>query len=222
MVILFYISLGVICYTYFGYPLLLMVWKLVASKPVAKQDILPTVSVLISVHNEDRYIEERIKDILKADYPRDRLEILIGCDGCTDETVAIVDRLADTYTIRFRTLPERIGKPAMLNVLAREAGERSSSFRMRGSASIPVRSGSSFDASATSRSGARAESWSSRTGKRAAAAGSDSTGAMKFGCGVWKAPRPRCSGRRARSTPSAGSSSANCPPTYSSTTSTPP
>jgi cellulose synthase/poly-beta-1,6-N-acetylglucosamine synthase-like glycosyltransferase len=121
MVILFYISLGVILYTYFGYPLILMIWKLVAGKPVAKRDILPLVSVLISVHDEALHIEARIKNILRADYPRDLLEILIGCDGCADDTVAIVARLAETYTIRYRVSDERIGKPAMLNRLAREA-----------------------------------------------------------------------------------------------------
>ncbi len=122
MTILFFISLGVILYTYFGYPVLLMAWKLVAGKPVAKQDILPTVSVLVSVHNEEPHIERRIENLLEADYPRDRMEILIGCDGCTDGTVRIVERLAETLAIRFRVSPERIGKPAMLNGLAREAG----------------------------------------------------------------------------------------------------
>jgi biofilm PGA synthesis N-glycosyltransferase PgaC len=121
MMILFYISLGIILYTYFGYPLILMVWRLVANKPVAKRDIYPTVSVLISAHNEEQHIEQRIKHSLRADYPRDLMEILIGCDGCTDGTVAIVERLAATYTIRFRVSPERMGKPATLNMLAREA-----------------------------------------------------------------------------------------------------
>jgi|WetSurMetagenome_2_1015567.scaffolds.fasta_scaffold09814_4 poly-beta-1,6-N-acetyl-D-glucosamine synthase len=122
MIALFYVSLGVILYTYFGYPMLLMIRKLVACKPVAKQDIRPTVSVLIPAYNEELHIEARIKNILRADYPRDLMEILIGCDGCTDETVRIVERLAETRTIRFRVSRDRIGKPAMLNVLAREAG----------------------------------------------------------------------------------------------------
>jgi biofilm PGA synthesis N-glycosyltransferase PgaC len=122
MLILFYVSLGVILYTYVGYPLLLMLWRLVATKPVAKKDILPAVSVLISVHNEDRHIEERVKNLLESDYPRDKMEILVGCDGSTDQTLAIIKRLAEENGIRYLVSHERIGKPAMLNKLAQEAG----------------------------------------------------------------------------------------------------
>jgi len=122
MTILFSISLGVILYTYFGYPILLVVWNRLAGKPVAKKDIFPAVSVLVSAHNEEPNIERRIENLLEADYPRDLVEILVGCDGCTDGTVRIVERLAETRAIRFRVSPERIGKPATLNALAREAG----------------------------------------------------------------------------------------------------
>jgi len=118
---LFFISLGALLYIYFGYPLLLWLWKLLGAKPVMKGDILPTVSVLISVHNEERHIEERIRNLLDADYPRDKLEILVGCDGSTDGTRKIVERFAGENTIRACLSSERIGKPAMLNKLASEA-----------------------------------------------------------------------------------------------------
>jgi cellulose synthase/poly-beta-1,6-N-acetylglucosamine synthase-like glycosyltransferase len=122
MLILFYISLGVIFYAYFGYPLLLMFWKLVGNKPIIKKDILPMISVLISVHNEERHVEEKVKNLLDSDYPRDKMEIVVGCDGSTDRTLAIIERLAAEKKIRSCVSPERIGKPAMLNRLAREAG----------------------------------------------------------------------------------------------------
>jgi biofilm PGA synthesis N-glycosyltransferase PgaC len=122
MTALFYISLGVILYTYFAYPALLRVWGLLGGKPVAKKDIHPRVSVLLSVHNEERHVEARILNLLEADYPRERMEILVGCDGCTDATVGIVARLAETNPLRVVVSPERAGKPSMLNRLAREAG----------------------------------------------------------------------------------------------------
>jgi len=122
MLILFCISLGVILYTYFGYPLLLMFWKLAAGKPIVKRDILPMVSVLISVHNEEKHVEERVKNLLEADYPRDKMEIVVGCDGSTDQTLAIIKRLAEDNGIRYCVSLDRIGKPAMLNKLVREAG----------------------------------------------------------------------------------------------------
>ena len=122
MLILFCISLGVIFYAYFGYPLLLMFWKLIGNKPVMKKDILPMVSVLISVHNEERHVEEKVKNLLEADYPQDKMEIVVGCDGSTDQTLAIIKRLAEKNKIRYCVSLERIGKPAMLNKLAQEAG----------------------------------------------------------------------------------------------------
>ncbi len=122
MLLLFYISLGVILYAYFGYPLLLMFRKLVGGRPVMKKDILPMISVLIPVHNEERHVERKIGNLLESDYPRDRMEIIVGCDGSTDGTLAIIERLAAEGAIRYCASPERIGKPAMLNMLAREAG----------------------------------------------------------------------------------------------------
>jgi poly-beta-1,6-N-acetyl-D-glucosamine synthase len=122
MLILFYISLGVILYAYFGYPLLLMLWKLSGDKPVMKKDMLPKISVLIPVHNEERHIERKIKNLLESDYPRERMEIVVGCDGSTDGSLAIIERLAEKGAIRYCVSPERIGKPAMLNMLAESAG----------------------------------------------------------------------------------------------------
>jgi cellulose synthase/poly-beta-1,6-N-acetylglucosamine synthase-like glycosyltransferase len=119
---LFYVSSGAILYIYLGYPLLLWLWKIFGAKPVVKGDILPTVSVLISVHNEEKNVEARIRNLLEADYPRDKLEILVGCDGSTDGTRRIVERFAGENAIRPYISSERIGKPAMLNKLARQAG----------------------------------------------------------------------------------------------------
>jgi cellulose synthase/poly-beta-1,6-N-acetylglucosamine synthase-like glycosyltransferase len=118
---LFYVSLGAILYIYVGYPLLLWLWKLFGAKPLLKGDVLPSVSVLISAHNEERHIEARIRNLLETDYPRDKLEILVGCDGSTDGTLEIVKRFAGENAIRPIVSPERIGKPAMLNKVASEA-----------------------------------------------------------------------------------------------------
>jgi biofilm PGA synthesis N-glycosyltransferase PgaC len=122
MLILFYISLGVILYAYFEYPLLLMVQKLVGSKPVMKKDTLPMIPVLLPVHNEEKHVEKKVKNLLEADYPRNKMEIVVGCDGSTDRKRAIINRLAEENEIRLWISPERIGKPAMLNQLAREGG----------------------------------------------------------------------------------------------------
>ena len=42
---------------------------------------LPTVSLLISAYNEEGVIERKIHNILEIDYPKEKLEVLIGDDG---------------------------------------------------------------------------------------------------------------------------------------------
>ena len=48
------------------------------------------------------------------DYPRDRLEIVIALDGCTDGTAEIVRRY-ESQGVRLLDFPERRGKSAVLN-----------------------------------------------------------------------------------------------------------
>ena len=39
------------------------------------------VSVIIAAHNEESGIGEKLKNLLAASYPRERMEILVGSDG---------------------------------------------------------------------------------------------------------------------------------------------
>jgi cellulose synthase/poly-beta-1,6-N-acetylglucosamine synthase-like glycosyltransferase len=81
--------------------------------------VLPTVSVIIPARNEESVIARCIESLLAADYPRDKLEIIVVADGCTDRTVQI----AKTYEPAIRTvLGEPRGcKAAALNAAWREA-----------------------------------------------------------------------------------------------------
>jgi cellulose synthase/poly-beta-1,6-N-acetylglucosamine synthase-like glycosyltransferase len=75
---------------------------------------LPIVSLLIIAHNEEDVIEERIRNTLAMDYPRDRLEIVIALDGCTDGTSSIVQRYR-SQGVRLLEFPRRRGKSTTLN-----------------------------------------------------------------------------------------------------------
>ncbi|HYH59204.1 MAG TPA: glycosyltransferase family 2 protein [Thermoleophilaceae bacterium] len=46
----------------------------------------PTVSLIVAAHNEAGVIAAKVGNALGLDYPRDRLEIVVVCDGCTDAT----------------------------------------------------------------------------------------------------------------------------------------
>ena len=83
----------------------------------------PEVTLLIAAHNEEDVIEDRVRNALAMDYPRDRLEIVIGLDGCSDGTAAIVRRFADRG-VRLLDYPQRRGKAAVLNAAMDEVKGR--------------------------------------------------------------------------------------------------
>ncbi len=53
-------------------------------------------SIIIPAFNEAKYIAEKIRNLSFIDYPSDRYELIILCDGCKDET----------YSIAIKTLAE--------------------------------------------------------------------------------------------------------------------
>jgi cellulose synthase/poly-beta-1,6-N-acetylglucosamine synthase-like glycosyltransferase len=55
----------------------------------------PEMTVLLTVHNEESVIHQRITNTLACDYPADRLKILVASDGSTDRTSEIVRSIAD-------------------------------------------------------------------------------------------------------------------------------
>ena len=81
---------------------------------------LPTVSLLISAYNEEGVIERKIHNILEIDYPKEKLEVLIGDDGSADRTAEIIARYADKG-ITLVKAPKNAGKAAMLNRLQKIA-----------------------------------------------------------------------------------------------------
>ncbi len=109
-----------VIYTYAGYPCLLLWVARFSQQPVKKGSYEPRVSVVISVYNEERFIEDKINNLLALDYPAEKMEILIGSDGGTDRTDEIVSRIHDPR-IRFFRFVENLGKPHVLNGLVAEA-----------------------------------------------------------------------------------------------------
>lgn len=112
----FWISIGSIIYTYFGYPLLvtLLSCLLSRSQSFPQKEEFPSVTLLIAAYNEEVVIEEKIKNSLAIDYPRDRYQILIVADGSSDRTMEIAGRYQkDRVELLYQ--PERRGKIAAIN-----------------------------------------------------------------------------------------------------------
>lgn len=120
MKVLFWIPILIILYVYLGYPLLIYLLSLLYKKPVAGKYLYPTVSIIMSVYNEERHIENKIMNLLDLDYPGERLEILIGSDGSTDKTDEIISKYINSK-IKLYCNQQRKGKPSILNMLAQEA-----------------------------------------------------------------------------------------------------
>ncbi len=47
---------------------------------------LPAVSLIVAAHDEQAVIAAKVENALALDYPRELLELVVVCDGCTDAT----------------------------------------------------------------------------------------------------------------------------------------
>lgn len=101
-------------YTFIGYALLIFFLSKIIAKKADKQSILPKVSIVIAVYNEEKAIRQRIENILALDYPKENLELLIISDGSTDSTVEIL-RKFNAKNINLIERKERSGKASCLN-----------------------------------------------------------------------------------------------------------
>ena len=109
------------CYVLFPVtlPFVSEIFKRKGSKAEGGEE-LPKVSILISAYNEEAVIERKIQNLLELDYPKEKLEILIGDDGSADRTAEIVERYKD-QGITLVKAPQNAGKAAMLNRLHKHA-----------------------------------------------------------------------------------------------------
>jgi len=129
--IVFWASAGLIVYAYIGYPVVLFVLSS-ASQMIRDlrfifnradrrtfhrtEEDWPGVSIVIAAYNEEDVIAARIENCLALDYPRERLEILVGSDGSTDATNQIVASYADRG-VKLANFTDRGGKISVLNRL---------------------------------------------------------------------------------------------------------
>jgi glycosyltransferase involved in cell wall biosynthesis len=94
--LLFWLSAGLIVWTQLGYALALAgIARLLPrarAKPDEPRSPLPSLSLIVAAHDEQDVIEAKVANALALDYPRDRLELIVACDGCADETALLARR----------------------------------------------------------------------------------------------------------------------------------
>ncbi|MCG3120195.1 MAG: hypothetical protein ALAOOOJD_02820 [bacterium] len=118
----FWLSVGLIVYSYGGFTLLTIIVAHLRQRRVQQQPITPSVSLIIPVWNEERAIAERLDNALALDYPAGRLEIIVASDGSDDNTHQIVASYAQRG-VRLMSFPRRGKIYALKDAVAAASGE---------------------------------------------------------------------------------------------------
>jgi glycosyltransferase involved in cell wall biosynthesis len=86
----FWGSAALIVYTHAGYPLVLsLAARARRPREPAPPRTLPRVSLIVAAYDEEQVIEDKVRNALELDYPRERLELIVASDGSTDRTVEL-------------------------------------------------------------------------------------------------------------------------------------
>jgi cellulose synthase/poly-beta-1,6-N-acetylglucosamine synthase-like glycosyltransferase len=98
---LFWIALVPIAWTQVGYALCIaLIARVFAAGDVAQApqaadaqtarqtQTHPSVSLIVAAHDEASMIGAKVLNALALEYPRELLEVIVACDGCTDATAA--------------------------------------------------------------------------------------------------------------------------------------
>jgi cellulose synthase/poly-beta-1,6-N-acetylglucosamine synthase-like glycosyltransferase len=117
MVALFFVLALLTIYPYVIYPVVAAVLARLRPRPPRTSDWEPSISVIIPAYNEREVIARKLENTLALDYPKHRLEILVGSDGSDDGTPDIA-RQFESRGVRVFAFPRRRGKPSVITDLA--------------------------------------------------------------------------------------------------------
>jgi len=104
MIIIFWISIFLIVYTFVGYGFVLYLLVKIKSffkKPYQfnAEAILPTITVLVAAYNEEDIIEEKVENTLMLNYPKDKIQLIFITDGSSDSTAQKISGFADVMLL---------------------------------------------------------------------------------------------------------------------------
>jgi len=108
------ITTSILAWTYGIYPLVVYFLSKKIGTPLNKKiAFFPSLSIIIPTYNEESVIEEKVKNTLEVDYPKDRLEIILIDSKSTDRTVEIAQKYSEITVIQEE---KRWGKSHAINV----------------------------------------------------------------------------------------------------------
>lgn len=118
MILLFWISLFIVFYTFVGYAIVLFclvkLKRLIYGKRklVYNLDHLPTLTLIVAAYNEANIIEEKIQNTLALHYPAGKISYIFVTDGSSDSTP---DKVRLNSAIQLLHIPERKGKVSAMH-----------------------------------------------------------------------------------------------------------
>jgi cellulose synthase/poly-beta-1,6-N-acetylglucosamine synthase-like glycosyltransferase len=89
-IIVFLLSVLIVFYAYFVYPLSLLVLKLLRQRGKQRHRVYMSVTFIITAYNEEKRIKEKLENTRKLKYSAGKLQIIVASDGSTDATNDIV------------------------------------------------------------------------------------------------------------------------------------
>jgi cellulose synthase/poly-beta-1,6-N-acetylglucosamine synthase-like glycosyltransferase len=115
----FWFSALLLFHVFMGYPLCMWWLARVLPRRVRKEVAtptmtMPTVTVVIAAHEAGAHIRAKLTNVFALDYPGERLDIIVVCDGCRDDTAAQCREVSDPR-VRVLEFAERRGKASCLN-----------------------------------------------------------------------------------------------------------
>jgi cellulose synthase/poly-beta-1,6-N-acetylglucosamine synthase-like glycosyltransferase len=120
--ILFYVAGLLIINSFFIYPVVLFIKSKKQNKLIIDLTYKPKISILIAAYNEEKVIEERIKNLSELNYDLSKIEVFIGSDASTDRTNGILTEQKKKYSwLNIYLSEERRGKAGILNQLYKQA-----------------------------------------------------------------------------------------------------
>ena len=120
MLTVFCLCVVVISYVYLGYPLLLASGMLGRRRLLPRRCIEPSLSILIPARNEEKVIRAKLLNLLTQNYPLEKLQILVGNDGSSDGTAAVISEFIP-LGVELVSADEPRGKSSIQNALVERA-----------------------------------------------------------------------------------------------------
>lgn len=120
--LIFWSCAALVTWTYFAYPVGMVLRgrgrRRDGSPPPALSPAgaVPAVSVVLAVRNGARWLDGRLSNLLEQDYPPEKLDVVVVCNGCVDASEGIARAWASRDPrVRVLESPAEEGKAGALN-----------------------------------------------------------------------------------------------------------